>query len=104
MSVEMLYFSSKDGREKALSDPENLMFTSKKAADERDRALDFAMNFATYMKSQVSTDDADLLEEIGLKIAENPKLFAQALKKPEVLVESGDESAGSDEQQAGTTE
>lgn len=95
MGVQRLFYSDHDGYEKAIQNPETLMFTTKKEADDHDRALDFAMSFAEFMQGRTSVTDPDVLEEIGLVIAKNSKVIMQGLKKPDQLVADA-EAPGSD--------
>lgn len=85
MGVQTLYFSDRDGKEKAMADPSNLLFTSKKAADERDKMLEFSDELRVFLERQVEGIDEQMAEQCALVLAQNRELLARALKKPELL-------------------
>ena len=98
MALKTLWYSQHDGYEKAISNPETMLFKTKKEADARDRQLDLAMNMAQFLSERVDTDNEALLEEIGIVIAENAKLVARGLKKPAALLETGDTAQKEDKE------
>lgn len=102
MPVEAVYYSSKDGLEAALKEPQRLMFTSKKEADKRDKVLELASEFQVFFEREVPGIDEDTAERCGIALAENSDRLKRALKNPAALNEpdpsgeSGGDSGGGD--------
>ena len=82
MTVEAVYFSSKDGFEAAIKEAQRLMFTSKAEADKRDKILEFAGEFQVFLKCEVPGMEEDMAERCGIALAENSDRIKKALKKP----------------------
>lgn len=85
MAVQALYFSDRDGKEKAMADPSNLLFTSKKEADERDKMLELSDELRVFLESKVEGLSEELAEKCALVMAEHRDLLQKALKKPSLL-------------------
>jgi len=85
MGVQALYFSDRDGKEKAMADPNNLLFTSKKEADERDKMLEFSDELRVFLERRVEGIGEQMAEQCALVLAQERELLARALKKPELL-------------------
>ncbi len=92
MGVGVLYYSERDALEDVMADPENLLFASKKDADERDKMLEYSEAVLMFLQREVPDLSDELAEQVAMRIAENRHLFARAAKTPEVLYgESDDE-------------
>lgn len=91
MSVQSIYFSDRDGLEKALSNPETMTFTTKAEADARDKMLEFAEQMREFLSAKVEGLPENLAEQCGLVLAENRDLLKKALKNPSLLNPDGDE-------------
>ena len=87
MAVQALYYSDKDGYDKAIQSPERFMFADPKAAKERDKVLDLAGELMSFIQKQVPEVDEDTAEKIGIALAENSDRLKQALKNPSALNE-----------------
>ncbi len=85
MGVQALYFSDRDGKEKAMADPNNLLFTSKKEADERDKMLEFSDELRVFLERRVEGIGEKMAEQCALVLAQDRELLARAVKKPELL-------------------
>ena len=88
MAVQTLYYSDKDGYEKAIKDPERLMFADKAEANKRDKVLDFAGELMVFIQREVPEVEEETAEKIGLALAENSEKLKKAIKNPTSLNES----------------
>lgn len=88
MAVQALYFSDRDGKEKAMADPSNLLFTTKKQADERDKMLELSDELRVFLEANVDGLNEELAEKCALVLAEQRDLLQKALKKPSLLNQS----------------
>jgi hypothetical protein len=91
MAVESLFFSDRDGMEKALSNPETMMFATKAEADARDKMLEFADSMREFLQHHVPELNEETADKCAIALAENRDLLKQAIKKPERLIESLDD-------------
>lgn len=87
MAVESLFFSTRDGLEAALRNPDTMLFKCKAEADARDKTLELAENIQMYLERKVEGLSDELAEKCALAIAEEKDLFLKALKKPHLLNE-----------------
>ncbi len=79
MAVVTLFMSDRDTSK---------TFTDKKEADQYDKMLELAENVSAWMEKEIEGLTEDQVEAIGMLIAENKDILAQAIKgKPEVLLE-----------------
>ena len=85
MGVQALYFSDRDGKEKAMANPSKLLFTSKKEADERDKMLELSDELRDFLQANVEGLPEDMAEKCALALASQKDLLQKALKKPSVL-------------------
>lgn len=85
MSVNALYYSSRDGEERAMADPTNLLFASKKEADERDKMLELAEELREFLTSRVEGLSEELADQCAVALAKERDLLGKALKKPSLL-------------------
>jgi dsDNA-binding SOS-regulon protein len=88
MAVQSLFFSDRDGMEKALSNLDTMLFATKAEADERDKMLELAEGFREFLGARVEGLDEQLADRIGVVLAENRELIKKALKKPDLLLQS----------------
>lgn len=93
MGVNALYYSSRDGEERAMADPKNLLFASKKDADERDKMLELAEELREFLTHRVDGLSEDLADQCAVALAKERDLLAKALKKPSVLNATGPKPA-----------
>lgn len=87
MGVQALYFSDRDGQEKAMANPSELLFASKKEADERDKMLELAEELREFLVRRVDGLSEDIADQCAVALAEERTLLAKALKKPSALNE-----------------
>ncbi len=85
MGVGVLYYSERDSMEDIMANPESLLFSSKKEADERDKMLEYSEAVLEFLLREVPDMSEELADQVAIKIAENRDLFARAAKNPEVL-------------------
>jgi dsDNA-binding SOS-regulon protein len=93
MAVQTLFISDRDGLEKALANPETMVFANKKEADERDAQLEFGQELSMFLTERVKGLSEEVAEEVGICLAEHRELLKKALKKPHLLNMTEDEGA-----------
>jgi uncharacterized protein len=93
MAVQSVFYSDRDGLEKALKNPETMTFASKAEADERDKMLEFAEEVSEFLKSRVDGLGDEVAEQCGVVLAENRELLKKAIKRPSLLNEGASENA-----------
>jgi len=94
MGVGVFYYFERDSVEDIMANPESLLFSSKKEADERDKMLEYSEAVLEFLQREVPGLSEEMADLVAIKIAENRDLFARAAKNPEVLnvqKETGDE-------------
>jgi dsDNA-binding SOS-regulon protein len=90
MAVVTLFMSDRDT---------SRTFTSKKEADEYDKMLELAEALSHFIEQKIEGLSEQQIEEIGLTLAREKDLLAQAIKgKTEVLFASADSSESSNEE------
>ncbi len=90
MAVVTLFMSDRDT---------SRTFTSKKEADEYDKMLELAEALSHFIEQKIEGLSEQQIEEIGLTLAREKDLLAQAIKgKTDVLFASADASNSSDEE------
>ncbi len=87
MAVQAVYFSTIEGLEVALEDPENRLFASKAEADARDRELLLGEEIREFLIRKVGLEGLteDMADACAMAISRERDLFQKALKKPELL-------------------
>jgi dsDNA-binding SOS-regulon protein len=90
MAVVTLFMSDRDT---------SRTFTSKKEADEYDKMLELAEALSHFIEQKIEGLSEQQVEEIGLTLARDKDLLAQAIKgKTDVLFASADSSESSSEE------
>lgn len=90
MAVVTLFMSDRDT---------SRTFTSKKEADEYDKMLELAEALSHFIEQKIKGLSEQQIEEIGLTLAREKDLLAQAIKgKTEVLFASADSNENSNEE------
>jgi len=88
MSVQQLFFSDRDGIDKALRNPDTMLFESKAQADARDKTLELAEGLREFLVDRVSGLSEELADECAMALAEDKALIQKALKKPDILMKA----------------
>ena len=96
MSVQALFYSDRDGLEKAME--ENRVYSTKAEADARDKLLELADEMRDFLVRNCNGLDEDTADKVSMVIAENRDLMKKAISKPSLLSEKNIQQAKTKEQ------
>jgi len=96
MGVQALFYSDRDGLEKAME--ENRVYSTKAEADARDKLLELADEMRDFLVRNCKGLDEDTADSVSMVIAENRDLMKKAMTKPSVLSEKNIEQTKAVEQ------
>jgi len=96
MAVTALFYSDRDGLEKALK--ENRVFSTKAEADARDKLLELADELRDFLVRNCKGLDEDTADNVSMVIAEHRDLMKKAMAKPSVLSDTIVEKKLADEE------
>ncbi|WP_372997248.1 YebG family protein [Marinobacter sp.] len=96
MGVQALFYSDRDGLEKAME--ENRVYSTKAEADARDKLLELADEMRDFLVRNCKGLDEDTADSVSMLIAENRDLMKKAMTKPSVLSEKNIEQTKAEDQ------